>query len=156
MKLRPRRLALILFVVPAMGCGKQHVGPRFGGSAIPGQFLQHCYVLQRDVRPTHGAAKPLFLIVWKAGTAGSCSMDSRNRLSSIHGKVIHLRFDTTTVYALQPDYTLKRIRLTGSEIERVFRAHPANAYLPSVESCAGVARKLAWSPEGLSSPARSL
>ena len=121
MKLRLRHLALILFVEPAMGCGRQYAGSSSGGSAIPGQFLQHCYVLQRDVRPTHGAAKPLFLILWKARMAGSCSTDNRNRLTSIHGEAVHVRFDTTAVYALQSDYTLRQIGLTGPEIEHVLR-----------------------------------
>ena len=121
-------LAVILILCAVAGCGRQYGGGRFGGRAIPGSVLQHCYVLRNGPVPRgpSAAANPLFLILWKATNAGSCEFDARNRLVAIHDNRISVSLKMKAVYVLQPDYTLRRIDLTQDEIEHVFNLMEQN------------------------------
>ena len=66
----------------------------------------------------------LFVIFWKESGVNLVPVteDGRGRLMTIHGHVVHPSFSERAAYALQPDYSLRRLDLSDLERTRVFDA----------------------------------
>ena len=103
---------------------------RWGGStgsqALQSEVpFQLCYKFQGDTYPgtfDPATARPQFVILWKARRGGATSSDGNNRLSEIHGHKISVSFSDHAVYALQPDYTLKRLPLSAAETDQILKS----------------------------------
>ena len=128
MKPKIHRVLIFIACIFLSACTKPE--NRWGGSsgvqALPSEFpLQLCYKLQGDIysRPFDPAtARPQFVVLWKARRAGAISSDGNNRLSEIHGHRISVLFSDKAVYALQPDYTLKRLPLSVAETDQILQS----------------------------------
>ena len=105
---------MYLFIITILGCGKRYEGGSHASASIPGQTILHCYDLQKDQ-----VGKPLFVIIWKASMKGTCEINGRNQLTSIHNKPIDVSYNKKAIYALQPDYSLKPIKLNESEVDHI-------------------------------------
>lgn len=109
-------------------CSKKE--ERWGGSsgsqALPSEKpLRLCFGLQGDTytgafNPT--TARPQFVILWKAQRKGNSSWGSDNKISEIHGNRISVSFSEKAVYALQPDYSIKRLTLTPVEVDQILQS----------------------------------
>ncbi|MFA5165258.1 MAG: hypothetical protein WC481_06830 [Candidatus Omnitrophota bacterium] len=104
------------------GCGKigqqNYSGGSFGGAAIPGDYTKgYNFVFQCK------ETKPLFAIFWikTYGAPSNSKTDSRGLIIEINGHPITPSLSKKTVYALQPDYSLKEVALTNEEIDHLFK-----------------------------------
>ena len=91
-----------------------------GGEAISDSKKdQLCYAYQLPPPSSTSPRTAVYLILWVAKQVGSSTEDSNNLLTEIHGHPISADLDKKAVYALQPDYSLKELRLTPAEVERL-------------------------------------
>ena len=126
MKLINYRSLILIGCISLLACSKaeNRWGGVTGGQRLKNEpVVQLCYDLQGGTYSgafDSAKARPQFVILWKARRVGSSSSDSNNRLSEIHGHNISVSFSEEAVYALQPDYTLKRIPLSTTETNQIF------------------------------------
>jgi hypothetical protein len=125
MQTKPTKFVTIIACLCLTACSKSE--KRWGGSSgsqplqaeVP---LQLCYNLQgASYSGTFdpATAEPQFVILWKARRKGESTSDGNNRISEIHGHKISVSFADKAVYALQPDYSLKRLPLSASETNQI-------------------------------------
>lgn len=97
-----------------------------GSQALQSDFpFLLCYKLQGGTYTGAfdlGKRRPQFVVLWKARRAGATRTDGYNRLLEIHDHKISVSFSEKAVYALQPDYTLKRLALSVTETDQILQA----------------------------------
>ena len=118
------RATMSVFCIDARYDKTFYLGVKGISQAVPKSTLIYCYVLQYDkytpnTEYSESKRQPLFAIVWKATTMGSYSINTRNRITSIHGHRLTLSFNAKAIYALQRNYKLKPIPLSAGDIDHI-------------------------------------
>jgi hypothetical protein len=97
-----------------------------GGRAIPGDFTNMLhYELQGDLFTEpwdESKARPLFVILWIGAGGATSSHDWDNRLTEISGHRLRLSFTNRAVYALQPDYSVRDLSISESDLSSILDA----------------------------------
>lgn len=128
MKLFVCRTVILLSSIILTACSRSEKrwGGTSGARSLPSEVpFQLCYNLQGDLYSgtfDQATARPKFVILWKARRAGASTYNSNNRLSEIHGRKIDVSFSDKAVYALQPNHSLKRLRLSAAETDLVLES----------------------------------
>jgi len=121
-----RRTALVITCIILAACTEKRGGGSFGSQVIPDEFpYQMCYLVRGDTYVgtfDRATARPQFVILWKARRAGSSTFAGNNRVSEIHDHKINVSFSEKAVYALQEDYSLKRIPLSTAENDQILES----------------------------------
>jgi uncharacterized lipoprotein YajG len=110
-----RTLYIALALVLVAGC------QRYDGSSLtsygnPDLQTTTAVVTQRDPQ-----GSMLFVVAWTARNgAGTTSSSQRNLITEIHGHPIHPNLERHTVYALQPDNSLREIPLTAQQTTALY------------------------------------
>ena len=110
-------VAIIGLAVLLLHSGDRYGGNELGWEVVPGTMVvQNWYELQMGKD-----GKPLFVIFWRSGNAGTSGSDSRNVVDTIHGHPISPNLGKKAVYALQRDYSLKEVALSEKEIGHILQ-----------------------------------
>jgi len=130
--MKPHIIAVlaICLVLPACLENETRWGGSSGVKALQDEVpFQICYNLQGATYVgafDRATAEPQFLILWKARRKGESGSDMNNRITQIHGHKIKVSFTEKAVYALQGDYTLKRLTLTNDETNHILNLFSAD------------------------------
>jgi hypothetical protein len=87
---------------------------------------QVCCIIQGDTyegRLDGSNRRIVFVVFWKESGVDMApyTEDGRGRLMTIHGHVVHPSFTQRAVYALQQDYSLRRLGFSEAEQQTVFK-----------------------------------
>jgi hypothetical protein len=66
-------------------------------------------------------APPLFVVIWKCSGGVSSGADGNKYLSEINHHPVSVPANRRAVYALHPDYTLKRLSMSAADLEHLFK-----------------------------------